>query len=112
MLRARTLAIVLFWVAFAANVVRAQELSSYREFQFGSQLPVVAKQAGLESSAAKVIHERPALIQELNRYSRLSATSSPEADSIKTTLFTFYNGQLSRLLISYDPAKTKGLTEQ
>lgn len=112
MIRAWSLAISLFWVVLAANFVSAQELSSYREFQFGMQLPIVAKQAGLELSAAKVIHERPALIQELNWYSPLSFSSSPQADSVKTTLFTFYNGQLSRLVIGYDPNKTKGLTEE
>src|SRR5207344_2120458 len=74
--------------------------------------PIVARQAGLDPSAATVIHERPALIQELNWYSPLSFSSSAQADSVKTTLFTFYNGQLSRLVISYDPNKTKGLTDE
>jgi hypothetical protein len=112
MVKVRSVAISLFWVALSVNFVYAQELSGYREFQFGAQLPIVARQAGIEPSAAKVIHERPALIQELNWYSPLSLSSSPQADSVKTTLFTFYNGQLSRLFISYDPNKTKGLTDE
>jgi hypothetical protein len=112
MIRARSVAISLFWVALSVNFIYAQELSGYREFQFGSSLEMVAKQAGMELSAAKVIHERPALIQELNWYSPLSFSSSPQASSVKATLFTFYNGQLSRLVISYDPNKTKGLTDE
>jgi hypothetical protein len=112
MISARSLAISLFWVVFSVNFISAQELSSYREFQFGSQLPIVARQAGLELSAAKVVHERPALIQELNRYSPISFGSSSQVESVKTTLFTFYNGQLSRLTIGYDPNRTKGLTDE
>lgn len=112
MIRARTVAISLFWIALSVNFISAQELTGYREFQFGMQLPFVARQAGLDPSAAKVIHQRPALIQELTWYSPLSFSTSPQADSVKTTLFTFYNGQLSRLVISYDPNKTKGLTDE
>jgi hypothetical protein len=112
MIRIRSVAITLFWVVVSVNFISAQGLTGYREFQFGMQLPFVARQAGLDPSAAKVIHQRPALIQELNWYSPLSFSTSPQADSVRTTLFTFYNGQLSRLVISYDTNKTKGLTDE
>ncbi len=48
-----------------ASVATAQDLSKYRNFQFGSGLSTVAKQAGMNPSEAKAIHTRPALIQEL-----------------------------------------------
>lgn len=112
MVSVRRIAIPIFWVMLSVHFVHGQDLSSYREFQLGTNLPVIAKQAGLETSAAKVIHERPALIQELTWHSPLSFGSSPQTDSVKTTVFTFYNGQLSRLVISYDPNKTKGLTDE
>lgn len=46
-------------------VTSAGDLSKYRNFQLGTTLPTVAKQAGANPSQAKVIHRRPALIQEL-----------------------------------------------
>ncbi len=39
--------------------------SKYRTFRFGTNLPPVAKQAGANPSEVKIIHRRPALIQEL-----------------------------------------------
>src|SRR5436853_57599 len=43
----------------------AADLSQYRGFRFGSDLSIVAEHAGANPSQAKVIHHRPALIQEL-----------------------------------------------
>ena len=44
----------------------AGDLSKYRSFQFGTDLPALAKQVGANVSQAKVIHSRPALIQMLD----------------------------------------------
>ena len=52
-------------VPVSAPAMGAPDLSRYRNFQFGETLPAVAKQAGLELSDAKLIHERPAVMQEL-----------------------------------------------
>ena len=89
----------------------AQDLSRYREFQFGMDLPAVAKQVGLEPSEAKVIHRRPALIQELNWQPQLSLTSS-QADPVRAIFFSFYNGKLFRIVVNYDRYKTEGLTTE
>jgi len=113
MIRTRNMATLIF-VMFAAHFIHAQDLSSYREFQLGTSLSAIAKQAGLEPSAAKVIHERPALIQELSWQPNLffSSGSSPKGDSVESILFSFYNGNLSRIVVEYDSQKTKGLTEE
>ncbi len=92
-------------------LIYAQDLSRYREFQFGMSLPAIAKHAGLEPSEAKVIHQRPALIQELNWRSELSLTSS-QPDPARTILFSFYNGELFRIVVNYDRYKTEGLTTE
>jgi len=52
-------------VPASAPAMGAPDLSSYRGFQFGETLPAVAKEVGLELSEAKLIHQRPAVIQEL-----------------------------------------------
>jgi hypothetical protein len=92
-----------------APLIDAHDLSRYREFQFGMNLPAIAKQVGLEPSEAKVIHRRPALIQELNWQPQLSLTSS-QADPVRAIFFSFYNGELFRIVVNYDRYKTEGLT--
>ncbi len=97
-------------VPVTAPALSAPDLSSYRGFQFGETLPAVAKHAGLEISAAKLIHERPAVIQELEWPIWLAGDSSRRTDPVKTVLFSFYNGELFRILVNYDRDETAGLT--
>lgn len=97
-------------VPLAAPALSTPDLSSYRGFQFGESLSAVAKRAGLEVSAAKLIHERPAVIQELEWPIWLSGDSARRTDPVKTILFSFYNGELFRIVISYDRDETAGLT--
>lgn len=92
-----------------AAVVPAQDLSKYRDFQFGSGLSTVAKQAGMNPSEAKVIHTRPALMQELS-WRPQPIGSSSHTEPAKEVLFTFYDGELYRIAVSYDPRETLGLT--
>ena len=94
----------------SAASIEAQDLSRYREFQFGMGLPAVAKLTDMKSSEAKVIHQRPAVIQELKWQPELSLSSSPQADPVRSILFSFYNGELFRIVVSYDRYKTQGLT--
>ncbi len=96
----------------SAPSVEAPDLSRYREFQFGTNLPAIAKQVGLELSEAKVIHRRPALIQELEWRPPRSVGSSPQADPVSKVFFSFYNGELFRIVVNYDRYKTEGLTTE
>jgi hypothetical protein len=97
-------------VPVSAPATGALDLSRYREFKFGETLPAVAKQAGLDVSEAKLIHARPAVIQELEWAIWLSSRFSPQTDPVKSILFSFYNGELFRILVSYDRDETQGLT--
>ncbi len=63
-------------------------------------------------SEAKLIHARPAVIQELEWPIWLSSGSSPRTDPVRTILFSFYNGELFRILVSYDRDETKGLSTE
>jgi len=68
------------------------------------------KHSGMDASEVATIHERPARIQELNwRPARFSSATS---DPVEQVLFSFYNGQLSRIVIDYDNEKTDGLTPE
>jgi len=93
-------------------LIQAQDLSVYRQFQFGMNLAEVAKRAEVKPSVARVIHQRPALIEELEWRPQRSYDSSKETDPVREVLFSFYNGELFRVLVTYDADKTRGLTHQ
>jgi hypothetical protein len=99
-------------VPVSAPAVGGRDLSRYRSFQFGETLTALAKQAGLALSDVKLIHERPAVIQELEWPVWLSSGSSLRTDAVKTVLFSFYNGELFRIVVNYDRGETEGLTTE
>ena len=110
MINTRNLAISVCWLVLWTPSIFAQDLSRYREFQLGMNLLAVAKQIDARPSEVKVIHQRPVVIQELEWRPRNALASSPEASSINEVLFSFYNGELFRMVVNYDPGKTLGLT--
>ena len=71
-----------------------------------------ARQAGVNVSEARVIHQRPAVIQELKWRPTGSLGSSPQADPVEEVLFSFYNGELFRIVVNYDQYRTEGLTDE
>jgi hypothetical protein len=75
-------------------------------------LAAVVKLVDMRPSKAKVIHQRPAVIQELTWQPRLSLSSSPQADPVRAIHFSFYNGELFRIVVNYDRYKTEGLTTE
>jgi hypothetical protein len=99
-------AMAVSWATLSS--LNAGDLSRYREFQLDTGLPSVVKQAGMKPVDVKTIHQRPALIQDLTwePHFKLSA----DADSVKEVLFSFYNGELFRMVVRYDRYKTEGLT--
>ena len=102
------LAVILFTFG-ALSAATADDLSKYRDFQFGSDLATVAKQAGMSPSEAKVLHSRPALIQELTwRPQPLSSISRTEP--AQEVVFSFYDGALYRIAVNYDRRQTEGMT--
>jgi hypothetical protein len=62
-------------------------------------------------SDAKMLHRRPARIQELWWYRSLSG-SSPQTDPVREVIFSFYNGELFRMVINYDRYRTERLTDE
>jgi len=90
----------------------AQDLSGYREFEFGTNLLAVEKQTGMQPSDVKITHQHPLLMQELDWQPVRYANASSEADPVKGILFSFCNGELFRMAINYDRDKTDGLTAE
>jgi len=89
----------------------AGDLSKYRGFQFGTDLPTITKQVGASVSQAKVIHSRPALIQELE-WRPQSFGPSTRKESVNEVVFSFYNGELYRIEANYDRYEIEGLTSE
>lgn len=104
------------WTEAAAAspaLVNSQDLSRYREFQFGMNLPAVAKETGVKLSEARTLHERPAVIQELEWRPMFYLAGPPvRTDPVEEILFSFYKGQLFRIVVKYDRDKTDGLTNE
>lgn len=93
-------------------LTHAQDLSSYRGFQLGMNLVEVAKKADVKPSEAKVIYQRPAMLQELDWRPPSSYGTSSQRDPVREVLFSFYNGDLYRIVVTYDKERTEGLTDE
>ena len=112
MIRSRTLVASLLFGAVFSSLGTAQDLSNYRDFQFGMHLESVAEQIHMNASAAKTTHQRPALIQTL-QWDQLSYSNPASADrSLRSIRFDFYNGELFKMVVTYDPLRTEGLTTE
>lgn len=97
---------------FFAPVIYGQDLSKYRNFSFGMSLVELSNQVDLKPLQAKRIHKHPAVIQELTWWPREPSGSLLKADSVWQVFFTFYNGGLCRILVTYDQDATKELTAE
>ena len=111
MISLRNVAISVFGVALSMPPVHSQDLSRYRDFQLGTNLPAVAKQMRVKPSEARAIHERPAMIQELEWQSPFTK-SSQRVESVGNILFRFYNGELYHIVVTYDRERTEGMTAE
>ena len=110
MISFRTLATSVLCAALFASMGGAQDLAKYRDFQFGMSLESVAKQIHMDVAAAKTTHQRPAVIQTL-QWDQLSYSDRAAKDkSLRSIRFDFYNGELSKMVVTYNPTGTEGLT--
>jgi len=112
MINTRSFVISIILAMLSMPLIHAQDLSSYRGFQLGMSLPAAAKQAEINPSEAKVIYQRPAVIQELEWRPESSYNSSAKTDPVREILFSFYNDKLYRIVVNYDQDRTEGLTDE
>jgi hypothetical protein len=112
MINARTLAMVACGIVCLTGEVDGQSLSQYRNFALGSNVASVSALAGVDPAEAKTIHQRPAVLQDLQwRPSRWVAGSNASSlDPVEQILFSFYNDQLFRVVVDYGHDRTEGMT--
>jgi hypothetical protein len=106
----RNILISLAAILISAPTVLGQNLAKYQKFSLGTSLAEVSKQVGPYSHETTVVHHRPAVIQELTFWP-LNFSSSVRVDPVSQILFGFYNGELYRIVVTYEQDATAGLTE-
>jgi len=93
------------------SMLSAAELSTYRGLKLGMSLATASKQLGVKPSDAKILHQRPALIQDLNWEVRSPVqTAAAKPDPVKDGLLSFVNGELFRIVVTYDRYKVEGMS--
>jgi len=109
-MKLRTLGIVC--MSLWASSLSGEDLAQYRGFALGSSLTAAAKAAGMEPSAATVIHRGPALMQELEWQPGRSYAANYATEPVKEVVLSFYDGQLYRMVAKYDRFRTEGMTAE
>src|SRR5271154_688162 len=92
----------------ALLLILAADLSSYRQFHFGMDLPTAVKQSVRTTLESKVVSTRPALVESLE----WQPQRATPPDSVENVILTFYNNQLFRMVINYQRIRTEGMTTE
>ena len=106
-------AVCAFGLVLSTHALEGQDRSRYRDFVLGKDLSSISALSGVAASEARTIHLRPALMQELQwqrPYSSSSATAV-QTDAVRQIVFSFYNDQLSKMVVDYDYDRTAGMTD-
>jgi hypothetical protein len=100
-------------VLLSAQAAQSQDRTLYRDYRLGNNLTSVAALAKVSAAGAKTVHQRPSLIQELEWRQPyvMSGSAMTQSDPVQRIVFSFYDDQLFRLVISYDRQRTNGLTD-
>lgn len=110
---AHTWAIVTLSGILGTSVLYSADFSHYRGLEFGMNLSAAAKAAGTATAEPTLIHRRPALIQELEWQPLRSYPPDPaNGDPVKQGLLYFFNGELFRIIVTYDRYKIEGMTAE
>jgi hypothetical protein len=97
---------------FVPPLASAQDLSKYRNFSLGSNLESILAQVSEKPADATVIHPAPALIQEVTWWPVKSYQTAAPTDAVQMIVFSFYNGALYRILVTYENSATQGLSPE
>jgi hypothetical protein len=107
----RTVALCAAIAALSGSLVTAQDRTGYREYRLGSDLASIAKQTAVAPSAVTTLHQRPAILQELEwRPPYFLKDSTRQTDPVGKIVFSFLNDRLFRMVVDYDTLRTEGLT--
>ena len=97
--------------AVGAQSVVAQAPFRYREYALGSSIESVVALTGARAGDTRTVHERPARIERLEWRAPYTLSNGEPADPVRDVRFSFYDGQLYEIVVSYDRERTEGLTD-
>lgn len=93
-----------------APMLRAQDFSKYRNFSLGTNLAAVLKHTDQRLLDVKATHDGSLLFQELTWRPANGIEVSYRSESVDELVFSFYKGELYKMVVTYDRASTEGLT--
>jgi hypothetical protein len=101
-------------ILLSASLLQAADLSTYRGFGFGADVATIAKQAGMKPADAKVIHQQPALIQQMEWQLRPEPfiADPPRPDPVRGGVLSFVDGKLYQIVVTYDRYRIEGMTTE
>lgn len=94
----------------SAQAAFAQDMTRDRVYALESSLDSVIAASGTRAADAATLHTRPATIQELKWRAPYAGSTAPLADPVRDITFSFYNGALFQLVVTYGRDRTEGLT--
>ena len=106
----RAIAVSFPLILLSASLCFGQDFSTYRGFQLGSTVESVLKTVGMPRSDVRGVNVRPALIEELEWNTSRTGMRSEIAGSARGIRFTFCDDALFKMVVTYDPRETDGLT--
>ncbi len=92
------------------SMLRAQDFSKYRNFSLGTNLAAVLKHTDQRLVDVKATHDGSLLFQELTWHPANGIGVSYRSESVDELVFSFYKGELYKMLVTYERASTEGLT--
>ena len=100
-------------IVLLSHSATAQDLSRYRDVAFGSSVSSVVAITGTSAGAVKVIHQRPALIQDIVwRPQYAVGRPAGRTEAVQEVTFRFYDDQLFMVTVVYDARLVQGLTNR
>ncbi len=106
----RTTVLSLIVLLLAAPSIRAQDFSKYRNFSLGTNLASVLKHTDQRLLDVKATHDGSLLFQELTWRPASGIGVSYRTESVDELVFSFYKGELYKMVVTYERASTEGLT--
>ena len=110
--RARTRARTVLSGLVHAPVAAAPDVSRYRAYVLESSLDAIVEDSGVRASDVQMVHERPAMIHELEWRPPFLISDRELADPVHDITFRFYDRVLYQMTVSYDRARTDALTSK
>ena len=93
-----------------APMLRAQDFSKYRNFSLGTNLAAVLKHTDQRLVDVKSTHDGSLLFQELTWRPANGMGVVSRSESVDELVFSFYKGELYKMVVTYERASTEGLT--